>query len=82
MCPSSRQPVIDDPAAAPLAALAHRPADLADTAGAPDHVASLRMHAQERLQRGVAIVVEMSWQLPRERRRLDEQHGLNYTLVA
>ena len=50
--------------------------------GTPDHVAGLRMHAQERLERRVAVVVEMSWQLPRECRCFDEQHDLNYTLIA
>ena len=77
-----RQPVVDDPAAAAFSPSGHCSADLADAASAPDYVASLRMHAQERLPRGVAIVVEMLWQLHRECRCLDEQHDPNYILIA
>jgi len=46
--------------------------ELAHAAGSGDDVAGVRMDAEERLQRGVAVVVEMFWQESRECRCLDE----------
>ena len=64
-----RQPVADDLAPTALSATGHRPAYLADAAGAPVHVASLRMHAQERLQActTLAVAVMMAMALGRVR---------------
>ena len=73
------EPVVDDPAAAPLAPSLRPSAELSDSARPANDVPRVRVRGEKLLQRRVAVVVQVRWQMPRELRCLDEQHPPNYT---